>query len=327
MPRPELPPLPEYTPQLIEAYAATFIHRYDCYPIQLKDGSYATIKGELTTDLLKRHIEGNVTLGAYALNAESQAHWVCLDADEDETWTSLHTIAQDLAQKTIPCYLEPSRRGGHLWLFTPTLAGKTARQFGQGLCLKYGLPTLEIYPKQAELKTGVGSLVRLPLGIHRKSGRRYHFWDLNRQPLAPTIRQQMAILAQPERVPLTFIEQIIAEIPAPSTPSPPKISPIVDRTNAPYDTSTPLSERLKAAISVQDFVSQHVSLDAQGKGFCPFHDDQHASFQVNPSGNYWSCYAGCGGGSIVDFWMKWRENQGQDGSFQATIKDLASLIF
>jgi hypothetical protein len=41
-------------------------------------------------------------------------------------------------------------------------------------------------------------------------------------------------------------------------------------------------------------------------GLCPFHDDHHPSFGVNDEGNYWNCFAGCGGGSGIDFWTKWR---------------------
>jgi DNA primase len=28
---------------------------------------------------------------------------------------------------------------------------------------------------------------------------------------------------------------------------------------------------------------------------------------VHEKGNYWHCFAGCGGGSIIDFWMKWKK--------------------
>ncbi len=31
------------------------------------------------------------------------------------------------------------------------------------------------------------------------------------------------------------------------------------------------------------------------------------SFGVNDTGNYWHCFAGCGGGTVIDLWIKWRE--------------------
>ena len=72
---------------------------------------------------------------------------------------------------------------------------------------------------------------------------------------------------------------------------------------------------------MQDFVSQYVELSHAGRGLCPFHDDQNASFSVNAERNYWHCFAGCGGGSIIDFWMKW---QGCD--FAEAVHELAELL-
>ena len=76
------------------------------------------------------------------------------------------------------------------------------------------------------------------------------------------------------------------------------------------------------SIQVINFVSQYVELSPTGRGLCPFHNDQHASFSVNIEQNYWHCFAGCGGGSIIDFWMKWR-----DCDFPDAIKELAQMIF
>lgn len=184
---------------------------------------------------------------------------------------------------------------------------------------------LNSYPKQDQLKTGTGSLVRLPLGVHLKSGKRYPFIQLDGAPLAGTIREQVGLLGNPHRVSPDFIDQVLAEIPheEPETVEPLAIDPM---TLAPAD-GKHLSERLKAAISVWDFVSRYVDLDAQGRGFCPFHDDHHKSFGVHAKANYWHCWAGCGGGSIIDFWMKLQAARGLDDSFTATITELAQLLF
>jgi DNA primase len=40
-------------------------------------------------------------------------------------------------------------------------------------------------------------------------------------------------------------------------------------------------------------------------GLCPFHADTHPSLAVNLAENYWQCFAGCGGGTIIDFYMQW----------------------
>jgi len=301
-------------------FSALFIHRTDCYPLQLPDGSYRTTYKKLTNQLLVKHIEGKITLGAYALDAQSQARWLCLDADNNDEWRKLWELAEKLEIEGLTPYLEASRRGGHLWLFTPTLSGKDIRQFGNYLIQKHDLEGIELYPKQDELTTGVGSLVRLPLGIHRKSGKRYYFLTTDGTPLAPTIRQQMAVLSNPQRIPMSYIKHTLSKIEVPDETST-HFEPII------MQSGTVLSERIKNSVSVHDFVSRYVELDQRGKGLCPFHDDRIQSFQVHQSKNFWHCYAGCGGGSVIDFWMKWRERQGEDNSFTASITELAVILF
>lgn len=246
-----------------------------------------------------------------------------MDADEEDQWQALKAMARHLETEGVTAYIECSSRGGHVWLFTPRLPGSTLRRFGKALIQKYQLPTLELYPKQDQLVTGVGSLVRLPFGIHRKTGKRYSFLTSDEQPLAPTLRQQLAILARPVLVPEDFITAISAAYVAPT--------PLPSKNTRPHkvtaDAGETLSERIKNAMSVYDFVSHYVELDRNARGLCPFHDDHHQSFQVNEIRNFWHCYAGCGGGSLIDFWSKWRQVHGQDGSFTATIKALAAMLF
>jgi hypothetical protein len=74
-------------------------------------------------------------------------------------------------------------------------------------------------------------------------------------------------LSAPASVPAEFIQQVLAEVPAPKQVSPtPDFEPPTDKVAG--DT---LSDQLKNRISVYDFVSQYVELDQQGRGYCPFH--------------------------------------------------------
>lgn len=320
-------PAPELNRELALTYAATFIPRFDQYPLQLKDGTYIAIKQTLHPDLIVAHLKGFITIGAYALNTESRANWICLDADNTEQWEKLQHVSASLAKRDISSYLEPSRRGGHLWLFTPQMQGTDARRFGKQLIANYRIGAIELYPKQDVLRTGTGSFVRLPLGVHRLIGHRYHFITPTGEPLAPTIRDQIALLTNPKRVPESYITKVLSRAPELSKPSP--TPPFKEKKQGERKRRTLIetpSERIKASASVKDFVGRYLELDPQGRGHCPFHDDQHKSFQVNDDGNFWNCYAGCGGGSLIDFWMKWREKQGEDGSFKATISDLARML-
>lgn len=322
----ERDPVSEISPDLINALTQTFISRIDCYALQLWKGNYTCIRQPISPQLVNVHLRGLVTLGVYALDAESKARWLCLDADNDDQWDVLKTINQDLATEGITSYLETSRRGGHLWLFTDPIPGRIVRQFGQALSEQYSVMGVEIYPKQDKLTTGPGSQVRLPFGIHRKSGKRYHFITPKGDPLAPTVRKQIALLASPTRVPISYIHHRI-EIFAhqrpfdSSPPVPARSHPIV-----PSAAGETLSERLKSTMTVYDFVSRYIQLDERGKGVCPFHDDHVKSFQIHEGRNFWHCYAGCGGGSLIDFWMKWRESHGQNASFIETIKELREML-
>lgn len=314
---------PEPDRDLAWAYSKTFIGRFDMYPAQRPDGRYVSIKRTLSTELVAAHLQGFVTLGAYALDRCSQAKWICLDADTDPQWQGLLTLADSLTEQEITPYLELSRRGGHLWLFFPQLLpGADARRFGHRWLAEHNLEDIELFPKQDKLITGPGSLVRLPLGIHRKTVHRYHFIHPDGSPIAPTIREQIQLLANPQTVPLAFVYDVSEPVSdTPHKQSPRSLSPTGK------GAGETLSARIKDRITVYDFVSQYVELNERGQGLCPFHDDQHASFSVNQDENYWHCFAGCGGGSVIDFWSKWREAQGQDASFEATIKDLAEMLF
>jgi DNA primase len=77
-------------------------------------------------------------------------------------------------------------------------------------------------------------------------------------------------------------------------------------------------------VTVLESVSQYVDLKPMASGaigLCPFHDDHNLSFGVNAEGNYWNCFAGCGGGSVIDFYMRWRECD-----FATAIKELAEIL-
>lgn len=317
---------PQLSVELLRRFAQTFINQHNLYPVQLADGSYITIKEPLRQSLIERHLRGQITLGTYALDRESRSRWLVLDADTPELWQRLLTLSPILSERGLPPYLEPSRRGGHLWLFFDPQPGALARHFGRGVLATLGIESIELYPKQDELKTGPGSLVRLPFGIHRLTNKRYFFITPDGAPLAPSVREQMALLHAPRRVkPELFAvfaergrmqaEKRQAHFRTVSQSALHEVSPTLS-----------VSERVKQRISVLDFVSQYVDLNAQGKGYCPFHDDARMSFGVHQQENFWHCFAGCGGGSIIDFWMKWRQLHGQDDSFTETVSDLARML-
>jgi hypothetical protein len=302
--------------------AQRFIQRWDVRVEQLEDGRYVCLHEQLNVSHLYSHLRGEITLGTYILNQQNDVRFVVLDHDGEAGWNYLLKSGTALAEDGIPAYLEKSRRGGHVWIFfDEPIAGSKARRFAQAIVNKHGFEGFEIYPKQDEAGEGLGSLIRLPFGVHRLTGRRYGFFGSNGEPLGRTLREQIDALQRPQFV----YEALLKKSTSISLPREPKARP-----RRPGGPTEHLSEKLKARVTVMEFVGRYVNLKINkggAIGLCPFHDDQHPSFGVNEKGNYWHCFAGCGGGSIIDFWSLWRKKKGLDSSFVDTITDLAEILF
>lgn len=296
--------------------AQQFVQRWDLYAIQLEDGRYICVHELLNAGHLFSHLRGELTLGTYLLDEESQARFIVLDADDDKGFSDLVGLARSLTSEDVPAYLETSRRGGHLWLFFDrSVPGKQARAFGQGLLTAHDIGDVELFPKQDRLKEGPGSLIRMPFGVHQLAQRRYGFITPDGEHLAPTIREQIYALGAHETVPAAAFEvyKTLASSQA--------LEALKEPLEQPKDV---VSEKIKASVTVLEFVSRYVDLKPAASGalgLCPFHDDQHPSFGVNEEGNFWNCFAGCGGGSVIDFWMKWR-----DCDFTTAVTELAGEL-
>jgi hypothetical protein len=307
-------PAVEINREILVNFAQTFIPRWDRYPVQKHDGSYSAIQRMLTIELIERHLLGEITLGAYALDTHNRAKYLALDADDPAEWTGLLQLAADLEQRGIPALRENSHRGGHVWFFFDPLPGKDVRRWARYFLAQYGLGDLEIYPRQDELRTGPGSFIRLPLGIHRGAQRRFAFKTITGDDLAPTVREQLAILAQPPKVPAEFIAEVLTQVP--DTPPPRQILQY-----KPGDVikGTP-AERIKARVKIEDLVREHVDVNKGNRALCPFHDEHKMSFAVYPETNTWHCFAGCKGQTVVDFYMRWHEVD-----FKQAVREMARL--
>jgi hypothetical protein len=298
---------------LAAGLAETFIQRWDLFPRQLDNGSYICVKEPLTQNLIQAHLQGEITLGVYLLDPNSQACFIVIDADDEDQMDKLLETARSMEEDNIPYYLERSRRGGHLWLFfEKSMPGIDVRRFGQGVMTAHGLEEIELYPKQDQLGDGPGSLVRMPFGVHRKDMERYGFITPFGQPLRFQLEDQIPLFFEPQTVPDKVFTEY-REIGA-AEPKLPEFTPkeAVGKT---------LSDQIKSVVSVQEFVGEYLELSPAGRGHCPFHDDKNRSFSVNVEKNYWHCFAGCGGGSIIDFWMKHR-----DLEFKPALGELAGLL-
>lgn len=141
----------------------------------------------LTATTIRRHLEGELTIGLYAINPSTQrSKWVAIDADYTWAMEDLLKLQYFLQQDKVDAALEMSKRGGHLWIFMerPALA-RECRIYIYNLALKLGVRIkgaglaegIEVFPKHDELREGeFGNALRGPLGIHRGANRRYWFY-------------------------------------------------------------------------------------------------------------------------------------------------------
>ncbi|MGB6827989.1 MAG: hypothetical protein WBE41_08110, partial [Terracidiphilus sp.] len=140
----------------------------------------------LDADVVRMHLNGDVTINLFAINPETQrSKWIAVDADFDGAMQSLIELRQELKQDGVEAALEQSRRGGHLWIFgaAPLLASEF-RIYIYNLALRLGVPVkcgglkdgIEAFPRQDRLADGeYGNAIRAPLGVHRKTNSRYWF--------------------------------------------------------------------------------------------------------------------------------------------------------
>jgi len=167
------------------------------------ESGYTPVKEPFNYIVAKNHILGNYTAGIYQLRMDNTVNFIAFDIDitkkylsrimsEKKLWKGAirdaHRVAckiiDILSAADIPVYLESSGyKGRHCWIFTEVpLSAKIAKAFASSVKSMAGeFPEgieVEIFPKQEYVKTeGYGNLIKIPLGIHRKTGRKSLFID------------------------------------------------------------------------------------------------------------------------------------------------------
>lgn len=283
--------------ELVAAYAARFVHNADHYAVQQRDGSYWHVPEPLTLDLVLAHLLGRVTLGTYLLDRASCCAFAVFDADREDGLQRLGALQSVLWRGGIPSLLEASRRGGHLWLhFVEPTPAHMVRAWLLPYAEAYGT---ELYPKQDWLdEGGSGSLIRLPLGVHRKSRGWYPFvtmaedgWGM---PVGETVETCCAwACAAVYRVAVP--ERMAIEAGAVHGEGMAKGEPGL------------VMAGIRAWCEEQDcraVIGRYVALNERGVGCCPFkahhyRGDRRPSFQA--FADHWYCYTWGRAGNLFDF--------------------------
>jgi len=164
---------------------------------------YSPVKDSLTEREVRLHLAGDLTLGLYLMRADNTVRLMVIDIDVNKNTmmkctqqreaknTLLSKIQKDarkikhLADELgIPVYIEDSGyKGRHLWFFfSEPIKASDARNLAKAILRRVGESAegthREIFPKRDKIASGaLGSLVKLPLGIHKTTGRRSLFVD------------------------------------------------------------------------------------------------------------------------------------------------------
>lgn len=176
----------------------------------------------LTRDSIREHLNGQITIGIYALNPRTQrSKWVAIDADYENALDDLLKLQWELRQDGVDAALEKSRRGAHLWIFCdkPLLA-RHCRIYIHNLARRLKVPVkggaglaegIEVFPRQDELAPEeFGNAIRGPLGIHRGAGKRYWFYGADYK-----IEAQLAYLERLKKITETEMLRFIAGLEMP----------------------------------------------------------------------------------------------------------------
>jgi len=140
--------------EVVRRYAALFVNR-GAYTLQSskphnESGRHYYFRPKakgtgkelsLTPATIRRHLEGEITIGLYAINPVTQrSKWVAIDADYAGAMEDLLKLQYSLQQDKVEAALEMSKRGGHLWILMeqPALA-RECRIYIYNLALKLGI--------------------------------------------------------------------------------------------------------------------------------------------------------------------------------------------
>jgi replicative DNA helicase len=156
---------------IAEVMQQYFRGRQDYVAIQSPAGTFSPSTQHVSDELMQSHLNGEMCLGFYLLDTDSNCYCTCVDFDDhgkDSDWrTKAESVYYAVSQMGLRPLMEISNSGSgaHLWLFFdgPTPAW-IPRAFWAGVSSKLDIPLPEVYPRQDVLKEGgLGNLVRYPL--------------------------------------------------------------------------------------------------------------------------------------------------------------------
>ena len=180
------------------------------YAVQWVDGNgYTPVREPLTNSVLNQHLVGDRTIGTYIVYKD-EAKTLVFDIDtagvlKDPALDEATLIGDALYDLGIPnrhIGIEFSgSKGYHVWVVMQSWVSATSlRRLGRAVLSATGIEC-EVFPKQSKA-SDLGNLVKLPYGIHRKTG----------------VRADM-LTAWPVPLPIASLYRILEDVPEVSIPT------------------------------------------------------------------------------------------------------------
>lgn len=207
---------------VIRKFLDLFSGREDVFAVQTDEGYYPVRLPIKKEDALE-HLNGEKTLGIYVLSSNNNIKFAVFDVDFKKNFGDYHNalnlckkvamnICERLKAEGIKYYVEFSgNRGYHIWIFFDRWLQAYKIRFILKKIVE-GISTddqvsIEIFPKQSDTGGGLGNLIKLPLGIHKKTKNRCPFVDENFEP----IQNQLDYLLKIEPNDSDMIEKLYEE--------------------------------------------------------------------------------------------------------------------
>lgn len=321
--------------------------RTDDYALQQNDGKYVRTHEPLTEEIMLGHLNGELTIAAYVLDEECHVKSFCIDVDAKlekgdkdinlrQAKEAAFHIARTLDSLEIEYIPEFSgRKGYHLWVpLDVSIHASDAITFMRCLLLSVGWEErggryssddyrgihCEVFPKQPKPGgKGLGCDVKLPLGMHRKSGKYSYLCNKAfRKVNEPgKLLTKFPISGTTDRV-RQFIASGSSKFIIENLKSPQRINDIT---------------RIKKAFSIEDmfeYLSGEKPPKDNGEPYTinclfPDHDDNDPSMSIYPDSNYFIC-GGCGfQGDIFDAYAIWHGIQDDFPRVLAEVADIAGV--
>ena len=221
----------------LRRYALIFRGREDCFARQWVDRSkgahgYAPVRRSMTIADVEDHLSGRRTYGIYLISQDNTCTLGVIDIDlkkglrspggerppmaalKREITFLLRKLMNLAAEKGLACIAEFSGgKGYHLWfpVAEPVEAGVVRRVLGAMIKeAAVGLEFfhVELFPKQDRLTgKGLGNLVKLPLGVHRLTGKRSYLLGAGGRDEST----QLALLHKVEPIPAPRLQELARE--------------------------------------------------------------------------------------------------------------------